>query len=208
MNLDKLANQLGRAKIGDFWLTDAIRPAPAGAVLPRQGYRTEIYEDRRAGLRVPVLAAAVSRPRLFDLFLDLLEPLGDTVDVVLESSHASTGGRHQDFCREHIDLPILASQLYDFEDLLLHDGYTGIAVISTSRPIEVQFDEHKLLLVYAPELAEFEMLVQRAGVLQHQGLPLITEGEHLHCSQAGHPEAFEQLCYRLGVSQAVEPVRW
>ena len=37
---------------------------------------------------VPVLAGAASCEKLFDLFLDLLEPLGRTVDVVLATHDA------------------------------------------------------------------------------------------------------------------------
>ena len=53
-----------------------------------------------------------------------------------------------DLYREHIDMPVLKSTLYDFEDLLVNDGCTGIAVLNPGLPQEVQFDEHKLLIVY------------------------------------------------------------
>src|SRR5207249_4502308 len=121
-----------------------IRPSLDLQVVPQEGFRMEIYRDPSAGLQVPVLAAAVSRERLFDTFLDLLAPLGDVVDVVLETSHDSDGKGHRDLYREHIELPILMSHLCDYEDLLLNDGCTGIAVISHNEPMEVQFDEHKL----------------------------------------------------------------
>ena len=69
MNADKLAAHLRIDRYGDFWLTDAIRPSPKQLVTPKQGYRVETYRDLRNNLRVPVLAAAVSREKLFDLFL-------------------------------------------------------------------------------------------------------------------------------------------
>src|SRR5262249_44023160 len=149
-------------------------------VVPRQGFRIETYQDEQSGLRVPVLAGAVSRERLFDLFLDLLEPLGETVDVILETSHDSDGAAHRDLYREHIDLPVLKSHLCDFEDLLLNDGRTGVAVLSTAEPMEVQFDEHKLLVVYAADLEPFERTLRQRGVTRDDRLKLITEGEHLH----------------------------
>ena len=89
---DKLAAHLLKDQYGDFRLTDAIRPALDLQVVPREGFRMEVYRDEVVGLRVPVLAAAVSREQLFDLFLALLEPLGEVVDVVLETSHDSDGG--------------------------------------------------------------------------------------------------------------------
>ena len=156
MTSEQLAAHLRVDRYGDFVLTDAIRPAPHLPVTPQEGFRINVYRDACAGLTVPVLAAAVSKEKLFDLFLDLLDPLGEVVDLVLETSHASEGGTHRDLFREHIDLPVLQSCFLDFEDLLLNDGCAGAAVISTTAPMEVQFDEHKLLVVYARDLEPFE----------------------------------------------------
>ena len=122
MNSDQLAAHLRVDRYGDFVLTDAIRPAPHVPVTPREGFRLDLFSDDRAGLTVPVLAASVSREKLFDLFLDLLDPLGEVVDLMLETSHASKGAGHHDLFREHIDLPVLQSTFLDFEDLLLNDG--------------------------------------------------------------------------------------
>jgi hypothetical protein len=195
-------------RYGDFRLTDAIRPAATVPVVPRQGYRRDVYRDAEAGLEVPVLAAAASRERLFDLFLDLLEPLGPTVDVVLETSHGSDGGGHKDLYREHIDLPVLTSHFCDFEGLLLNDGCAGAAVISTSGPMEVQFDEHKLLVVYARDLKPFEETLARYHIRRDDKLKLITEGEHLHSTDPRYIQEFEQLCCRIGIGEAAERVNW
>lgn len=201
-----MAAHLQIDRYGDFRLTDAIRPSLDLQVVPREGYRVDTYRDADAGLRVPVLVAAVSRERLFDLFLSLLEPLGEVVDVVLETSHESTQANHRDLYREHIDRPVLESYFCDFEDLLLNDGCTGVAVIGTREPVEIQFDEHKLLIVYAHRLEPFEQVVRQAGVVRDEDLKLITEGEHLHTTDVKYFEAFEQLCYRLGVGTAAQPV--
>jgi len=206
--VDKLTNHFQVERYGDFWLTDAVRPAPSVPVTPRQGFRIDTYRDAQSRLQVPVLAAAVTRERLFELFMALLDPLGEVVDVVLETSHECAGGKHEDLYREHIDRPVLTSHFCDYEDLLLHDGCTGVAVISTEAPIEVQFDEHKLLYVYASDLAPFQRILRHAGVPRSQRLKLITEGEHLHASDVRHASAFQQLCYRLGVGEAAERVSW
>jgi hypothetical protein len=204
----KLAAHLRVDRYGDFWLTDAIRPALHVPVVPRQGFRVEIYRDAKARLRVPVLAAAVSRERLFDAFLGLLPPLGDAVNVVLETSHFREGGGHKDLFRAHIDLPVLMSHCCDFEELLLHDGCTGMAVLSRGEPMEVQFDEHKLLVVYARNLAPFERILGDLGIQHDDTLRLITEGEHLHSSAPHHFAQFEQLCCRLGIGEPAEHVNW
>ena len=195
-------------RYGDFLLTDAVRPSLDRQVLPRQGYRIETYKDKKAGFQVPVLAAAVSREQLFDVFLDLLDPLGENVDVILETSHDRDGNHHVDLYREGIDLPVLKSHCCDYEDLLLNDGCTGLAVLSTAAPMEVQFDEHKLLVVYAADLEPFAAILDSYEIRRDDKLKLITEGEHLHSTDAERRDQFEQLCCRLGVGQAVERVNW
>jgi hypothetical protein len=208
VNPAQLADHLRVDHYGDFWLTEAIRPALEGRVVPREGFRIDVYRDSKSGVEIPVLVAAVSRERLFDLFLELLNPLGEVVDVVLETSHASEGATHQDLYREQIDLPVLKSHCCEFEELLLHDGCAGVAVIGTAEAMEVQFDEHKLLVVYAQELEPFEEILRRAGIPRDDELKLITEGEHLHSTEPRFQAAFDQLCYRLGVGELAEHVNW
>ncbi len=206
MNQKKLANHLEIDRYGDFWLTDAIRPSLDLQVVPRAGYRLDTYRDAKAGIEVPVLVAAISREQLFEIFLDLLDPLGDVVDVILETSHHSDGAEHDDLLREEIDLPIFKSHCYDFEDLLLNDGSTGVAVISSSGPMEVQFDEHKLVIVYARDLKPFAEILENAGIPRDDEMTIITEGEHLHSTEPHFLAQFDQLCYRLGVGEAAERV--
>jgi hypothetical protein len=209
---EKLAAHLRVDRYGDFWLTDAVRPSPQRQVTPREGFRVETYRDPRNGLHVPVVAAAVSREKLFDVFLELLDPLGDVVDVVVETSHniekPSDGASHRDLFREQIDLPVLKSCFCDFEDLLLHDGCTGVAVLSTTSPMEVQFDEHKLLIAYSHDTTAFERILAVAGVGRDDEMKLITEGEHLHSTYRDRCDQFEQMCQRLGVGETAERVNW
>jgi hypothetical protein len=208
VNAEKLAAHLQVDHYGDFWLTEAIRPSVDLQVIPREGYRIDTYRDSRVKVEVPVLVAAVSRERLFDLFLEMLEPLGEVVDVVLETSHESEGNGHEDLQREQIDLPVLKSYCCDYEDLLLHDGCTGIAVISNTQAMEVQFDEHKLLVVYAHDLKPFERILRDAGVPRDDRLKLITEGEHLHSTEPQFADGFQQFCFRLGIGEVAERVSW
>jgi hypothetical protein len=204
-----MASHLRVARYGDFVLTDAVRPALHLPVVPREGYRRGVYRDEKSRTRLSLLAASVSREKLFDVFLGLLEPLGETVDVVLETSHDSdAAATHRDLLREGIDLPVLASHLCEFEELLLNDGCAGVAAISTAGAMEVQFDEHKLLIVYGEDTGPFEEVLRRAGVRRDDRLKLITEGEHLHSTLPRYRDEFEQLCCRVGVAPQGEVVRW
>ena len=156
----QLESHLEVSRYGSFNLTDAVRPSFDLRVVPSQGYRHDYYRDEQNRTSVPVLMASVSRENLFETFMDLLDPLGFTVDVVLETSHSQHNKGHTDLYREHIDLPVLKSILWEYEDLLLNDGCTGLAVLNPGVPQEIQFDEHKLLIVYGENLREFE---RRAG---------------------------------------------
>jgi len=203
-----LTTHLQVERYGDFWLTDAIRPGPARGIVPRQGYRQEVYHDRRAGFKVPALVAAISREELFETFLDLLDPLDDAVDVVVETSHESRGTQHLDLFREGIDLPVFKSHCCEFEELLMHDGCTGVAALSTSGPMEVQFDDHKLLVVYATDLKPFARILESHGVRRDDRMKIITQGEHLHSTDPRYQDQFARMCRRLGVGEAVERVNW
>lgn len=196
---EELEAHLGVARYGDFALPEAIRPSYDLQVTPQQGYRHDQYHDESNGNTVPVLMASASCEGLFDLFMDSLEPLGGEVDVVLESSHDQSRGQHQDLYREHIDMPVLTSVLWDYEDLLLNDGCTGIAVINPSTPQEVQFDEHKLLIIYGKPLETFEKILRDRDVPCRDEIRFITEAEHVHSSKDEYVRQFEELKMRLGM---------
>ncbi|MFP6751646.1 MAG: hypothetical protein VB855_08220 [Pirellulaceae bacterium] len=183
---------------GDFQLTGAVRPSYHLQVIPQQGYRRESFRDRESGAEVPMLTAAASEEILFELFMDLLGPLGNIVDMVLETSHHCKVGEHDDLYREHIDMPVLKSVLWDYEDLLTNDGCSGIAVLNPSQQQEVQFDEHKILLVYGNPLDRFEEILESYGVPHRDDVQFITEAEHVHSSRDEYSDSFDLFRTRIG----------
>lgn len=200
---EQLEAHLEVARYGTFELTDAIRPSVDLQVIPRQGFRHDVYVDPTSNSKVPVIMAAASRERLFDLFIDMIDTLGPVVDVVLETSHYHTGG-HQDYYREHIDMPVLKSILYDFEEMLLNDGCTGIAVLNPQRQQEVQFDEHKMVIAYGSPLEAFERVLISHDVYIDKDIRFITEAEHVHTSSDQMYSRFESLSLRLGMESERE----
>ena len=196
---DELEAHLRVVRYGEFVLTDAIRPSYDLQVIPSQGYRHDTYRDQESRTSVPVLMGAATNQCLLDVFLELLDPLGPEVDVVLETSHHRENRGHVDLYREHIDMPVLKSILCEYEDLLLNDGCTGIAVLNPGIPLEVQFDEHKLLIVYGQELEPFEDILRCNNVRCKDQMKFITEAEHVHSSSDRYFEQFEELKMRLGM---------
>lgn len=194
-----LEQHLRNGKYGDFVLTDAIRPSYDLKVVPKSGYRHEFYSDQETGAKVPVLMASASREKLFEVFIEMLEPLGDVVDVVLESSHDRDAGKVDEPYREHIDMPVLKSVLFDYEDLLMNDGCAGIAILNPSMPSEIQFDEHKLLIIYGNDLQPFEDILVKHGIDNDKDMKFITEAEHVHSSCDRFVTRFDSLKGELGI---------
>lgn len=190
------AAHMARRRYGSFTLTDAIRPGWQLDVVPRAGYRHDAWSDAQGGTRLPALVAAVSAEDLFETFLELLTPLGDSCDVVLDSSHEGAGTVSR--TREGVERLVLESLLWEFEDLLLDDGCAGIAVMHPELSMEVQLDEHKLLVVYAPSRLPFERILRARGLGRDDRLRVISQGEHVHSSHGRFVRRFEELAGRLG----------
>ncbi|MGL4594111.1 MAG: hypothetical protein ACRCUY_05215 [Thermoguttaceae bacterium] len=187
-------------RYGNFELTEAVRPSMDLQIVPEQGYRHDVYRDNVSKRTFPVLLASISRERLFDTFLDLLDPIGDVVDVVIETSHTRKSDGHLDFCREEIDLPVLKSYLYDFEELIMNDGCFGIAVLNPSIPLEIQFDEHKTLIAYSQNLSIFQSILERNGIFCCESLRFLTEAEHIHTTRMEFVQDFRRLQTTLGIA--------
>jgi len=196
---EELEAHLGVARYGDFELTDAVRPSYNLEVVPSAGFRHDVYHDEENRAEVPVLMAAVTRASMMETFMSLIEPLGDVVDVVLETSHGHQSHGHTDLYREYIDMPILQSTLWDFEDLLINDGCTGIAVLNPHVPQEVQLDEHKLLIAYGKDLRAYEKILLGSRIPCREDIKFITEAEHVHSTSERYVEQFEELKMRLGM---------
>lgn len=192
-----LETHLARSRYGRFTLTDAIRPSWQLDIVPRAGYRHDAYTDPQSGSKIPALVAAVTAENLFETFLELLEPLGDELDVVLESTHEESVGLRE-YTRAGVERLVLESLLWEYEDLLVNDGCTGIAVLHPERSLEVQLDEHKQLVVYAQARQPFERILRSQGLDRDDRLRLISQGEHMHISHARHTHEFEKLVARLG----------
>lgn len=198
----ELKAHLAKRWYGAFELTDAI--TPGFGVIPREGYRHDAYRDPEHGVHVPVLMCSVTREKLLSVFYDMMRETGADADVVLETSHAdnATSGarRHRDLCREGVDMPVLESTLIDYEDLLLNDGCTGIAVLNRNVPCEVQMDEHKTIIVYANDTRRYEEILADHQVPLDQTIKFITEENHIHSSTDAFRRQFIALATCLCVS--------
>lgn len=193
--------QLGAKRFGSFELTDAVRPSAQSRISPSQGFRYDKYVDEESKTEIPVIMAAASRQVLFSTFIQLVQQLGPVVDVVMETSHEHEVTGHRDLFREQIDMPVLVSILMDYENLLMNDGCTGIAVLNPHIPQEVQFDEHKLLIMYGNPLESFEKILEQQGIACSPAMHFITESEHVHASNHHFKDQFGTLTSILGAEE-------
>ena len=195
----EMKNHFMRDKYGNFWLPDAIRPSFDLQIIPKEGFRREINQDETTEENMPMLRGAVSRERLMDVFLEMLDLLGETANVILETSHAELRNEKnfQYFFREEIDIPVLKSILWDYEDFLISDGCSGIAVFHGETIQEIHLDEHKLLLIYAENTSDYEQIFIRNDIFPDASFPVITDAEHVHVTQSAFMERFLALTYDL-----------
>jgi len=211
----ELESHLATVTYRHFTLTDAVRPSFDLINIPEQGYKYDRFGSHtdatipRAKNRVfmPTLIVSASLELLFETFLALLNPLGNTVNVVLETSHCDSGARRMGLRREHIDLPVLKSFLYDHEELLLNDGCTGISIFTPKLSACVQFDEHKLILVQAKSLLPFEKILSRHPIPRNEAMPLLTDAEHIHITRDEYFQRFRTLRMSLGMDESYTTAR-
>ncbi len=205
----ELRQHLKQDRYGDFLLTEAIRPSPQFS--PIEGYRFDTYRDE-SGSDIPVIMAAASREKLFDVFMQLSERVGKMVYVTLTSTHDKSGQRQsnmktKEWSAEDVETMIAQSHLCDFEQDLLNDGCAGIAIYRPRVAKEVQLDEHKLLLIYAEtraDLRPFERILRDEGVRHRQDMKFITESEHIHSSDDTLNSRFYELSAVLGCEEDID----
>ena len=195
---EELNIHLAKSQYGNFRLTDAIRPAPDATLV--QGYRKCGYggdADRKCisgDVDIPYLVAAVSADTIFECFIALLEQMPEQVAVFLENSHTGVALK-----RDDIDLTVLISTLWDYEDLLINDGFTSIFVVDYDAPLEIQFEEHKAILAYGYRLSQFESVLHKYGIMHQSDMRLVLEDEHVHSSRSGLTEMFTKLGNHLSM---------
>ena len=193
----------GIAETTGFELTNAVCPINEFGLWA--GFQRATYFDEVSG-QLHVVIITQTRSLLFDLLTDLIEELlriekikRAGFDIVLESRHIpdkETGfGKKYDCCKpshfftdflvRHVDPVSFLSELYDFEDLLINDGFTGLSYSVMDGHFEFRFDVHKAisrLFSKHPKLVDrIVAFLKKRGLVQ---LPIkvntLAEQPHIH----------------------------
>lgn len=168
-----------------FTLTKAARPQHKVAL--REAYR--LYTHTSPAYSGPALVALISAERIFDVFLALLEPLGQTVDVILESVNRRSTTRAE-YYRVFIDLTVLRRWCVRYQDLLVNDGCTGINVLGHNQD-ELHWDEHKTIAIYALDLMPYIDILDQSGIEREDEVKLVSQFTHTHYTTDAHEEQFK-----------------
>lgn len=192
---EEIAQKLGPANYGSFRLSEAARMTSDAKITLSEGYRTELYHDQETGHQTPVLVCAASYEKLYALFCLMLRPFGnELVNLVLESTHMTKSAEEKNtYHYENIDPLVLRHLLCPFEDDLVHDGNLGLSVYHPDEMIEVQWDEHKVLMVYALDLEPFREIAQEMMIPERPEMFFLFEGEHMHGSSGNAFQRFREL---------------
>lgn len=190
----QLEDHLEISKYGDFQLSDGIRPY-MGCV-PMQGFKHKMWKD------IPAVLGSVSKEIILEIFYEMLDLMNGEINVILESSHdIFDGDSHYNYFREGMDLTILRSILVEYEDLLVDDGQFGIAVwnFGDKYPVEIQLDEHKVLICYGKNIEKFEQIFEMYGLVCNENLQVLSEMTHVHISSEDFHQRFLELKNLIGV---------
>jgi len=187
-----------RRKIyGNFELTDAVCPTPDLDVIPTEGYRNDLITRYENGLKlkIPTTVVAVSREKLFDLFISIIDCLSYETDVSISTSYTLPDEESNYGIRGDINTDALIGHLCDddVKDLLLNDGCIGITVADLDTCTRVELDEHKLLYVRGTPIPSLTSLLAEQRIALHKNMKFISEGRHIHSSS----DNYEERCHAL-----------
>lgn len=188
-------------RYSSFTLTDAIAPSYDLSVIPQQGFKRVYYNKEK--ISAPLLIISASKEILFDLFMELISLMGrKRIGVVLDTSHNSEDENHVNLVNESTDTIVLKSNLWDFEEYLLADGYLAIAVVRWDDHLELQLDPHKVLLMYNWEIIEHKLLavLKKYNIPEIPDMKFIYEAEHIHSTSDELFERFEELKSILNIN--------
>lgn len=207
-----------------FELTDAV--CPIGGFVPTVGFRYSTYFDEYCG-RMKILAVSQTKGKLLESFVAIVEKIlkfgrirRGQMNAVFESRHNpmdQTPGKkydcierpkyYRDFVTDSIDPVSFLSRIWDWENLFVNDGFSGVSVMSKSAMSEVRIEVHKMILLLTPETI---ILKKVARFLRDSGMPKlaqdapdIAEEPHLHIGHSDYKEEFNRIIANEGAELLV-----
>jgi hypothetical protein len=192
-----LQEAMAHRRFGTFTLPPAVVVFKIGSKVPVEGYRVQksLLPNGRCRYQVTVAASA---EKILDLFDALLMCLGEYCHVVVQD-FGIPEAYEVDYFAFQKDMVIVRSIFYDFEELLLNDGFMGLAVYNEAVPAEVQLTQHKIIQIFALDLKPFRQVLNRYRIEENPELKFLFEDFHLHLEKEDDRIVLQSLKERLGV---------
>jgi len=183
---------LSQRRYGKFTLTDGLTPSPG--FIPTEGYHVYKTEDGSNAFRV-----SISSEQLLDVFYEMLDLLAPELNIVVLSSHGKE--LPTESIRENIDTPVFLSILQEYDDVLQHDGYFGLAIYDHENDVEIQIDEHKIISVFGDNVREFLNILEMRDIIRNDELEFITDHPHLHSTKDTFARKIDALRNVMGATE-------
>jgi len=198
---DMIQEAMKNKTFGNFTLPPAVVFFKDGDVIPSEGYKVEkrIMPDGNIQSRILVSASV---EKVLDMFNEFIALLGDTCGVVLEDFRTDKGD-HIDHFAYYKDTFVVRSILLDFEELLLNDGFVGLAVWSEMAQAEVQLTMHKVIQIYARDISPFQQVLAEFGIQEDTELRFFFEDFYMLLSTDVGDFAVEALKNRLCIDHSI-----
>ena len=196
----QLEEDLKKDNYNGFLLTKAVRLDAKTTLLPENGFKL-VWCQIDKNTRERALLVCASREILWDLFIDFVSITGSVTDVCLESSHHSANHDcHTDFIVEEKEVILTTSTFFDFQDILLNDGCTGIAVYNGKRRVEVQLCEHKFISIYGwkKHKRKIKKILEKYGIPLNKEMSCVVWQPHMHVSSTSYAEEFKNFKIAMG----------
>lgn len=189
---------------GKFTLSNAVALFEESEVVPKEGYQTSPFVSK-AGVLIERMMISVSVERIFYLFDDFLSLLGDACGVVVEDCRDTDSDHtvHVDHYGYHKDTVVVRSIFCDFEELLVNDGFLGVAVFTEDVYAEVQLTDHKTIQVFSTDASQFEEVLAQYGIKADEELKFVFDDSHIHFGVKNSDQLIDDLRYQLNLEQGV-----
>lgn len=120
---------------------------------------------------VPVVYVEATRDKLLKLFEALTEGYGEHVRCLVLNSYEMEGNEHRFAEFPHVPYNALISEARKFDELLLNDGHTSIAVRAHGRFAITELSKEKALMITEEEAGESD------AILNQFNIPYVEESE-------------------------------
>ncbi len=186
-------------RYGNFTLTNAVIPSYNLEVMPKSGFRRGFFRE----VSVSFILISASKESLFDLFIEIARLMSSScVDVFIKNTYRTRRihlKKYRESSVKEVDLFVVLSRLYDFEELLVDDGCTGIAIVNQETGLELQFDEDKILTVCNWQIIKEDLLaiLEKSQITEDPQMKFIFEAEHRHSTSLAFLRQFNRLKIRL-----------